>query len=380
MTDLLAELRTQFPVADSWIYFNHAAVAPHSLRVDRAVRRFLDDALGNGSTGWEHWLQERETARAAAARLLGAHPREVAIVTSTSQGLLTVAEGLQWSPGDEILVIEDDFPANQIPWWRQERHGAVVRVVKRREGRVPVEDVLAALTPRTRLVAVPWVLYDNGFRLDLVELGRALADHPALFCVDAIQGLGAFPLDVREAGIDFLSADSHKWMLGMEGIGVFFVREGVLDQLDSPFVSWLSIEDPFGPWTPGKPLLPDARRFEYAALPTMEIFGLAACLELLLEVGPERMGPRVLELSRQLSDGLAGLGWRVLSPDGPDSERSGIVLAAPPHAEAGAWVAALEAARVSVVPRGAGVRFSPHAWNTAEEVERLLTLLRGMDV
>lgn len=379
MSDVLAELRTEFPVADSWIYLNHAAVAPLPRCVVTAVQAFLDDASRNGSTGFAHWMEVREQVRADAARLLGAQADEVAITTSTSQGLLTVAEGLSLGPGDEILVIQDDFPANLIPWWRQKRRGVeIVTVPRRSDGRVPADDVLAAVTPSTKLVAVPWVLYDSGFRLDIEAIGAGLAEHPALFCVDAIQGLGAFPLDVDAARIDFLSADSHKWMLGMEGAGLFYVRTERLELLDAPFTSWLSVQDPFTPWTPDKQLLPSARRFEYAALPTMAIFGLAACLELLLRTDPARMGPAILELTDQLRAGLVDLGWTLRSPAGPPEERSGIVLAAPPSGDAHRWVDRLAERGVSVIPRAGGVRFSPHAWNTFDELERLFALLREL--
>lgn len=375
MPDLLAELRAAFPVRDTWLYFNHAAVSPLSSPVARAMEEFHRDALENGSAHFQGWLDRRTSARAQAARLLGARPEETALVTSTSQGLLTVAEGLRWSPGDEILVVQDDFPANQIPWVRQERRGAKVVTVPRSEGRVRTADVLDRIGPRTRLVALPFVLYDSGQRLDLETVGAALADHPALFCVDAIQGLGAFPLDVEAARIDFLSADSHKWMLGLEGIGVFYCRQERLEELDDPFQSWMGVVDPFGPYAPGKDRWPDARRFEFASLPTVATFGLDACLGMLLDTGVERMAGRILEVTDRLAAGLTDVGWTVASPRATDAEKSGIVSAVPPGGDLHAAVAALEEQRVSVAARGGGVRFSPHAWNTVEEIERLLDLL-----
>ncbi len=380
MSDRLAKLRAAFPVAASWIYFNHAAVCPLAQPVADAVRAFLDECLHNGSTGWKQWEEQKTRVRSQAARLLGCTAAEVALSTSTSQGLINVAEGLALSPGDEIVVIQDDFPANQIPWYRQERRGARIVVVPRQNGRVELSAILDRVTPATRLVAVPFVLYDSGQRLDLVALGQALADHPALFCVDAIQGLGAFPLDMTAAHIDVLSADSHKWMLGMEGIGLFACRTEHLDKLDSPLTSWLSMAEPFAPFRPGKPLRPDAARFEYAALPTMEIFGLGACLELLLDTGIETMAQAILGLTDRLSAGLTEQGWAVSSPRERPDERSGIVLATPPAGsplgDVDTVVARLESRGVSVVSRAGAVRFSPHAWNTLDEVERVLELLR----
>jgi selenocysteine lyase/cysteine desulfurase len=313
--------------------------------------------------------------------LIGARADEIALTTSTSQGLMTVAEGLPLQAGDQIVVVEDDFPSNQIPWWRQQRRGAGIVVVPRRDGRVSVDALMAAVTPRTRVLAVPWVLFDTGFRLDLPALGAALAAHnarrdpPVLLCVDAIQGLGAFPLDVRACGIDFLSADSHKWMLGVEGIGLFFCRRALVETLDAPFVSWWSMARPFDSYRPGAPLQPDARRWEYACLPTMEIFGLDAALGMLLEAGPACMAARILELTAALAAGLAERGWRVHSPMAGDGERSGILSASHPSLPAREVVAALEGRGVSVAARGPGVRFSPHAWNTPGEVEQLLERL-----
>ena len=376
MPDLLAELRAAFPVRDRWLYFNHAAVSPLSCPVAKAMEDFNRDALENGSARFQNWLDRRESARLQAARLLGgAQSEEVALTTSTSQGLLTVAEGLRIEPGDEILVVQDDFPANQIPWFRQERRQARVVTVPRKAGKVLTEGILARIGPRTRLVALPFVLWDTGQRLDIETIGTALKDHRAFFCVDAIQGLGAFPLDVERAHIDFLAADSHKWMMGLEGIGLFYCRRQCLEELDDPFQSWLSVEDPFTPWHSGKQRLGDARRFEFASLPTVAIFGMEACLDLLLKTDVDRMAPRILELTDRLTDGLTGLGWNVRSPRDQEAEKSGIVSALPPSGTAEDAVAELEKRHVSVAMRGGGVRFSPHAWNTLDEVERLLDLL-----
>jgi len=449
-----------------WVYFNHAAVSPVSVPVQAAVAEFLADAARQGSTGFQAWLARRERARARAAKLIGAEPAEVAFTTSTSQGLLMVAEGLRLEPGDQIVVVEDDFPANQIPWFRQRRRGVEIVVVPRRDGRVSVSALLGAITPRTRLLAIPWVLYDTGFRIDLAALavglaevnaartpwagstlpdrdagthaaipiepighgsvaaglstgfdivgavggvseapresssppsapsssspvpdeasGRADPDRRVLLCVDVIQGLGAFPLDVHTAGIDFLSADSHKWMLGLEGIGVFYCRRELVGVLDSPLISWWSLAEPFARWTPDAPLHADARRFEYACLPTACLYGLDAALGTLLEAGPDRIGTRILELTDRLAAGLVGRGWTLNTPMGrlaPPSaevlrgERSGILSASHPSLPAMEVVSLLEQRGVSVTARGPGVRFSPHGWNTADEVDRLLERL-----
>lgn len=381
MPDVLADLRRAFPAAEFGVYFNHAAVAPIATPVARAMREFLDECSRHGSAGFADWLALRETARAAAAALVGGDPSEIAFTTSTSQGLLLVAEGLELRPGDRIVVIEDDFPANRIPWERQRRRGAEIVVVARRQGRVPVAALLDAIDERTVLLALPWVLYDNGYRIDLPALGAALRSvnagraRPVRLCVDAIQGLGAFPLDARACGIDFLSADSHKWMLGLEGIGLFWCRRELVTSLDAPQLSWWSLARPFARWEPGAPWQPDARRWEYACLPTVGLHGLAAALAMLNATGPERMARRILELTGALADGLRERGWELLSPLGAETERSGIVTARRPGGRVEDDLSALARAGVQATPRGGGIRFSPHAWNTLDEVGRVLEAL-----
>ncbi|MED5330440.1 MAG: aminotransferase class V-fold PLP-dependent enzyme [Planctomycetota bacterium] len=372
MQPALATLRKAFPVANSWIYFNHAACAPLSEPTIKAVKTFLDEACTEGSTRWDAWMEHREQVRRRVSRLMGAKENEVAFTTSTSQGLITVAEGLNLQPKDEILVVQDDFPANHIPWFRQEKRGAQVVVAPRREGTPTLNSILDHLTENTALVAVPWVLYDTGERIDLHQLGKTLCDHPALFCVDAIQGLGAFPLDVHACHIDFLAADSHKWLLGMEGIGVFYCRNQCLGLLDPPLTGWWSMAEPFATYSPEASLRPDARRFEYGALPTMEIFGLDASIQLIDAAGLETIGAGILELTELLAAGLQDQGWTIHSPLESEDLRSGILSASHPSLPAQSVVEELERCGVSVAARGPGVRFSPHGWNSTEEVNEVL--------
>lgn len=375
----LARLRDAFPAAERWIYFNHAAVCPLAEPVRAAVEEQLDHVQAHGAARFQEWLDRREEARGRAATLLGCEPGEVAFTTSTSEGLIHVAEGLPWEPGDEIVVLEGDFPANHVPWYHQERRGARVVVVPREEGGVTAAQILRHVTDRTRVVAVPTVLYDRGDRIDVAALGAALADHRARLCVDAIQSLGAFPLDVRAAGVDFLSADSHKWMLGLEGVGLFYCRTDRRDELDTPLRSWLSLADPFATYARGAPPAEDARRFEYACRPTAGIYGVDACLALLLETGVEAIAERVLELTDRLAAGLTERGWSVLSPRGERAACSGIVQAVAPGMAAADAVAALDERGVCVAERAGTVRFSPHGWNTPEEVDAALQRLPAGD-
>lgn len=372
----LAELRACFPVAESWVYFNHAAVCPVARPVAEAVTRFLADATAHGSTGFAAWDGVKASVRSKAARLVGCRETEVALTTSTSQGLIAVAEGLPMAAGDEIILVENDFPANRIPWFRQRRRGAVIVDVPRdAAGRVTAQAILDRVTPRTRVLALPFVLYDNGYRLDLQAIGAGLGSHPAWLCVDAIQGLGALPLEMAAWRIDALSADSHKWLLGLEGMGLFCCRTERLPELDSPLMSWMSQERPFQPWREGAARRRDARQHEFACLPTALCFGLEASLDLLLGTGIPTLAGQISALTERLAAGLSTRGWVVVSPRERHGETSGIVSARPPRGSVDEAVAALEAAHVSVAARAGAVRFSPHAWNSPAEVDAALAAL-----
>ena len=192
---------------------NHAAVAPISRRVRDAMVGLLDDVQQFGAEHWQGWVETYGGVRRSLAQLINAEPDEIAFAKNTSEGISFFANGLDWQPGDEVISIEGEFPANFYPWKALQKRGVVLRLVPAEEGRVSQESILRALTPRTRVLTVSFVQYLSGFRLDLEKLGKACAAHDCLLFVDAIQGLGAFPVDVRRANIAGLAADSHKWML-----------------------------------------------------------------------------------------------------------------------------------------------------------------------
>jgi selenocysteine lyase/cysteine desulfurase len=253
-----------------------------------------------------------------------------------------------------------------------------VRLVPQREGRVLTDDLAAAVDARTRALSLSYVQFLSGFRADLgavAELLRRRAPD-ALFVVDAIQGLGVLPLDVAATGVDFLSADAHKWLLGPEGVGLGFASARALERIEPALEGWLSVEQPFDFFDLEQPLKASAARFEEGAYNLAGIHGMAGSLELLLEVGVPALAARVLELTDWLVAGLEEIGWRCLSPRAHDGEKSGIVLATREGLDLGRLRARLRAAGIVVSIRDGALRAAPHAYNTEEELARLLALLR----
>jgi selenocysteine lyase/cysteine desulfurase len=217
---MIPDLRALFPVTDRSIYFNHAAISPPPTTSLQAVEDQLQDVHENGSTNFRDWLAVKEEARKLLADLLGARPEQVAFMRNTSDALSTVANGLAWRPGDNIVTFKREFPSNIYPWLRvRDAFGVEVRMCEERNGRIDFADLATLIDHHTRIVAISHVQYASGFRMDLERLGRLARQHDALFVVDAIQALGVVPIDVEAEFIDVAAGASHKWLLAPEGVG-----------------------------------------------------------------------------------------------------------------------------------------------------------------
>jgi selenocysteine lyase/cysteine desulfurase len=370
--------RSQFPVTASSIYMNHAAVSPISRRVRDAMVGLLDDVHQSGAEHWQAWMERYDAVRRSLAQLLNAEPGEIAFAKNTSEGISTFANGLDWQPGDEVVSIEGEFPANYYAWKALERRGVVLRLVAAEQGRVSQESILKELTSRTRVVTVSFVQYLSGFRLDLERLGEACAAHGCLLFVDAIQGLGAFPVDVRGAKIAGLAADSHKWMLGPEGSALLYVNRQVMESITPTELGWTSVRH-WGDFS-RRDLIwrDDACRYECGTLNTVGVYGLGAAVNLLLEVGIPNIAERVLDLTDRLRGGLLAQGHSVFGPRARE-EASGIVSFVPCQGGAEGLLERFFAQRVQVAARGGMIRIAPHFYNTEEEVDRVLEISRGVE-
>lgn len=367
----IEEIRNGFPVTRNWIYMNHAGIAPISRSVYRAMDDMLRDVARNGMANLREWDDVCARTREAAARLMGANASEIAFVKNTSEGILLVANGLVWRHGDNVVIPDRGFPANVYPWLNLQPRGVEVRRVPEVDGRIPLNDLLNAVDDRTRVLSVSSVEFASGFRHDLREIGRFCKSRGVLFLVDVIQSLGALSLDVADAEIDFVSADAHKWLLGPEGIGVFYCSHRARKHLRVLNLGWANVVEPRDFLSYDTTLLPDAQRFECGTLNTVGIHGLRAGLDLLHRVGIENIEARVLSLTDQLCAGLEENGYRVLSSRAR-GERSGIVVFHHSRIDTESIFRKLTGARVVCAIRGGGVRLSPHFYNTEEEVDRVL--------
>lgn len=368
-------IRAYFPYLDHFIFFNHAGVSPLSSPVADAMRSLIEDVEHNASTGDNKWAQRETDLRRSLATLLNCEPFEIAITKNTGEGLSYIANGLDWKPGDNVVISNVEFPANAYPWLALERKGVEVRLARELEdGRIPLEQIVKLVDDKTRLVALSLVQYASGFRIPAEELGKFCRRRGILFVLDVFQAAGALRVDVQKLRADAAAGAFHKWLLGPEGIGFLFIRKEIMNCIDIVEWGWKSVITPYT--SPVYRLEPkrDASRYECGTLNTYGIYGAATAIEFYLGVGAATVEQRLIELTDWLCGELKSLGCKVFSPRGP-SEKSGIVSFYHPGSSAADIVRALASERIIVVERANRVRISPHYYNTQDELKRLLDVV-----
>jgi selenocysteine lyase/cysteine desulfurase len=374
--DAIQTLRLQFPVCRQMIYLNHAAVSPLPLAATGRMSQYLDTLSRRGAAGYpEEIFAILKKARALGARLLGADEEKVFFVRSTTQGLGIAVTGIPFRSGDSVVLVEREFPANLRPWLPLEKEGVQIRMVPQKEGRVDIDALAEAVDHTTAAVSVSFVQFASGYRLDLSKVAELCREHDALFVVDAIQGLGAFPLDVVRDGVDFLSADAHKWMVGPEGVGLGYASLRAMERIEPALEGWLSVEDPFDFFNVTQPLKATAARFEEGAYNVCGIHGLVGSLQVLLTAGIPVLAERIIELTDWLEEKLRAGSWEILSPRSNDSEKSGILMVRHPEKDMGALGESLRRQNIIVSVRDGALRLSPHGYNDIAELEHVVEAL-----
>jgi cysteine desulfurase / selenocysteine lyase len=368
--------RPEFPITRRWAFFDHAAVAPLSGRARQALQEWAADLTENGDVYHGRWMKRVEEVRGLFGRLLHCDPLDFAFVKNTSEGVGIVAEGYPWQPGDNVVTAQEEYPANVYPWMNLARRGVELRSVPTRNGRIVLDDLRNAMDARTRLLTISWVEYASGFRNDIDAIGALCRQRGILFFLDAIQGLGVFPLDLGRTPIDFLAADGHKWLLGPEGAGILYVRRELVERLHPIGIGWNSVVGATDFSRIRFELKPHAGRWESGTLNVAGIAALGASVELLLQIGIDAISTRVLELTEYLCRKLAdSQNFKVFSSR-ISAEASGIVsLAVADGQDLHSLVSLCRGQGIVINHRGGRLRVSPHFYNTFEELDKLVMCL-----
>jgi cysteine desulfurase/selenocysteine lyase len=360
----------EFPLDHGLIYLNHAASSPWPRRTAEAVQRFAEENMRQGARDYSRWLETEAQLREQCRSLLNAPSADdIALLKSTSEGLSVVAHGLAWRAGDNVVTSDQEFPSNRIVWQSLQEQGVETRCVDLTLGSSPEQALGDCMDARTRLLAVSSVQYAAGLRLDLDQLGALCRERGVLFCVDAIQSLGALPLDVRACGADFVAADGHKWLLGPEGCAVFYVRPQVRERLRLRQYGWQMEAEHLNFSRRDWQVASSARRFECGSPNMLGIHALSASLALLAEVGIDAVAANVLANSAYLIDALGDLpGVEILTPRQP-GRHAGIVTLRHRGVDAVNLHRKLLERNVVCAQRGGGVRFSPHFYNSRTQLD-----------
>lgn len=372
----MSTLNDEFPQIDGLRYLNHAAVAPWPRRATEAVAAFAQQNMTLGARDYPQWLAVETRLRARLTRMLNAPTSaDIALIKNTSEALSFVAFGLDWKPGDQIVISDEEFPSNRVVWEALQPNGVEVIQVSLK-GDDPEGALLAACGPKVRLMAISAVQYASGLRLDLRRLGEGCEERGVLLCIDAIQQLGAMPFDVQQYRCAFAMADGHKWLLGPEGLGVFYCRSDLRPTLKLHEYGWHMLEHAGDydrtDWQPAR----SARRFECGSPNLLGAMALEASLSLLEEVGMTEVGQALAQRLDQLQEGLSAMpGVRLLSPTDP-VRRAGIMTFTLDGVDNADLFERLKAEQIVCALRGGGVRLSPHFYTRPDVIEQTLVVIR----
>lgn len=369
---------SQFSLDPDIVYLNHAAVAPWPERTVAEVVRFARENGFHGSSHYARWLGVETELRRLMTKLINApSEHDIALLKSTSEGLSAIAYGLDWQPGDNIVSIAQEFPSNRIVWESLEPHGVELRLLDLNRSRDPEHDLIALCDQKTRLLSVSSVQYAAGERLQLEGLGEYCRTHDVIFVIDAIQSLGAIPFDLTQCHADVVVADGHKWMLGAEGVALFYCQATLRQQLKLHQFGWHMVES-MGDfdrtdWQPAQ----SARRFECGSPNMLGIHALYASLTLIHEIGVTEIATKITRNADLVIDRVDAAGFELLTPRDP-GKRAGIVTFQVPERDNQALYQGLMQHQVMCAFRGGGIRFSPHFYNTESEIETAFKRLSAL--
>jgi len=370
------EIRALFPITQRTIYFNHAAISPPPITTIRAVEAQLKDVHENGSANFRSWLAVKEQARELLAKLLGARPEQVAFMRNTSDSLSTVANGITWRPGDNIVTFSREFPSNIYPWLRvRDAFGVEVRMCEEREGRIDVSELESLIDHKTRVVAISHVQYASGFRIDLERLGRAARRHDALFVVDAIQALGVVPTDVEAELIDVAAGASHKWLLAPEGVGYLYLSDRARERIQPTLVGWISVPNPEDYFNFEQGWNRGTLAWETGTGPMALVHGFNASLELLHRFAVQNIAHYLEELTDYLCERLRGKRYEVVSSRAPGEKSQIVCIRHLDGLSAMSLYHHLMSMNIVTAPRVDRLRIAPHFYNTTTEVDQFVEAL-----
>lgn len=369
-------LEKEFPLQEELIYLNHAAVSPWPKRTSDAVKAFAKENTQYGAQNYPKWLGIEKKLRKQLKTLINAPSTgDIALLKNTSEALSVVASGLNWAKGDNIVSSNEEFPSNRLPWLAQAKHGVEFKEVDLYEAETPEASLIQACDEKTRLLTISSVEYGTGKRIQLEKLGQFCSENNILFCVDAIQSLGALPFDVQEINADFVMADAHKWLLGPEGIALFYCKQEVRNLLELHQFGWHMVKDVGNYVEKDWHIADSAQRFECGSPNMLGIHALSASLSLIEEVGIDVISSNVINNTSYIIDNIKSIdGLSFVSPI-EKPQYAGIVTFDINNKNMADIYFKLMKNKVICANRAGGIRFSPHFYTSRKKIDKGLEVL-----
>ncbi|MEO6589203.1 MAG: aminotransferase class V-fold PLP-dependent enzyme, partial [Pyrinomonadaceae bacterium] len=362
-----------FPVTEKWTYLNSAAVGTVPAVAVEAVYSQLKDVSENGTVNLNDWVATKNRARDLLAQMLNVKCEQIAFLRNTSDGFASIANGINWQKGDNIVTFAKEFPANFYAWRRiRDEFGVELRLCSERAGRIDPDEFISLIDSNTKLVSISVVQFASGFRADLERIGEAARKADALFAVDIIQGLGAIPFDLPAQLVDIAAGASHKWLVAPEGCGILYLSDKARERVKPTLVGWISVEEPWNFEDYAQDFKPNALAWESGTGGAALFYGLEESLKLLTETGIENIEKYLEELTDFLCELLAGKDYEIVSSRAK-GEKSQIVCAEHRNGLTSSEIAKkLQSQNIIVSPRGSRLRIAPHFYNNREDIEKLV--------
>ncbi len=371
------KIRKQFPYLQSGkIYFNHAAVSPMPKPVVDSVEKYLFERSASQINNYHAGLEKVEELKSQLSRLINVSPRRIAFTKSVTDGLNILAQGMEWKKGDRIILNDIEFPANVYPFLNLTKYGVEIDFVKSKNGVVSAGAIEEMITPRTKLISISFVQFLSGYRASLEKIGKLCKENDIIFCVDAIQGAGALKLDFQKYNIDFLSGGSHKWLMGLMGLGFIALTGELQSRIEPKSVGWISVQNEWDLLDYKLELKQTAERFQTGTYSFVGVFALSAALKFFEEAGFKEIEDRIISNTVFFRSKLKEIGIEPLLDDVKSSNLSGIVTFPVENAEE--VFERLKEKNIIASMREGMIRFSPHFYNTKEEIETVVSELKNL--
>lgn len=373
----IEEIRSEFDyLKNNKIYFNHAAIGPLSNKVVERINKFVELRSTGEIENYPSLLSAQKSVKRKLSKIFNVKPERFAFIDSVSNGFNILAQGIEWKTGDRVILNDIEFPANVYPFLNLKLLGVEIDFVQSRNGRIDVKDIESLLTPRTRLLSISAVQFLSGFRADLNEIGRLCKSHNIIFSVDAIQAAGAVNIDIKKSNIDFLCGGSHKWFMGLQGASYFYLTEELQSMLKQKFVGWLSVENSWNFTDYKLDFLKTAERFQNGSTNVIGFIAFDETLNLFESIGIDEIEKNILENSEYLMNGLDNIGLDPILKNASKKYLSGIVSVSNTYAEK--IMNKLKTLGFTFSCREGKMRFSPHFYNTKDEIDKLIYELKNV--